>query len=85
MLCPVCNGIRTLEVECSLCGVTMSDSGRIHDFTGPYAPYQPIEDEVVPISASGGDAIICTHIANCPVCEKRVEVSVTQWESGTLR
>ncbi|ALS26771.1 hypothetical protein IJ21_13670 [Paenibacillus sp. 32O-W] len=73
MLCPICNGFQQLNVRCASCGKMADDCGRPSDWTGPYAPYEPIA-EYDPVSASADG--ICRHIAYCSHCRDWFEVSV---------
>lgn len=78
MFCPVCNGIKRVEVSCGKCNEAMNDCGRTLEWSDPYAPYEPVS-----ISGSTrnqvGDAI-CLHTALCPSCAHTIEVCISEWQ-----
>lgn len=80
MLCPVCNGIRLLNVPCPKCRCDADDCGRIADWSGPYAPYSPVSQEPF----FNRTEIYCEHIVYCSGCNRSYEVSVAEWESPDL-
>lgn len=82
MFCPLCNGMDDYRECCSACGATLMDCGRLADWTGPYAPYGPIDEEwreptgtISEINASAD----CHHIVYCRDCQATVEVLVAEW------
>ncbi|MFD0590758.1 hypothetical protein ACFQZE_22465 [Paenibacillus sp. GCM10027627] len=80
MFCPICNGIVSYENNCSSCGNVAMDCGRLSDWTGPYAPYEPIAPErlVQPFLSSGIEDSCC-HVVYCSVCEQVKEVYIREW------
>ncbi|KHF39168.1 hypothetical protein [Halalkalibacter okhensis] len=42
-MCPVCNGMTTLEVQCTQCNELQVDYGRIMDYYEKYDAYLPID------------------------------------------
>lgn len=68
LICPVCNGLRSLDAVCPGCASAAEDEGRYNDFLGPYSPYRPIDDvsrtNGVPDLALGA----CLHLACCRNC-----------------
>lgn len=81
MFCPVCNGLQPLQAECSQCKQEAADLGRLTDFTGPYAPYEPLEAGNELYNQSTG-AVNCKHIAFCFTCEQTIEIAVAEWNSS---
>jgi hypothetical protein len=78
MLCPVCNGLRPLVSTCYVCGARLLDEGKWTDWTGPYAPYEPVAFTAETYLSSGEE--ICKHVGYCPICEDGFEVSVRERE-----
>ncbi|WP_225446393.1 hypothetical protein [Paenibacillus rhizovicinus] len=80
MLCPICNGLEQLSVQCPSCAMQTDDLGRAVDFTAPYAPYQPDDDEAT-MTISGAElaAITCNHVVYCRLCQAVFEASVQKW------
>lgn len=62
-VCPICNGLQTLNVHCPRCGHLMADGGAVEDYLGPYSPYfrSQMLDEI--------DSSHCVHLLTCPYCE----------------
>jgi hypothetical protein len=79
MFCPVCNGIQTLNGSCPSCAGTVVDCGRVSDYTGPYAPYEPIEEGNLQSSVHLQTRNDCIHIIYCSTCKQTAEVSVAEW------
>jgi len=77
-ICPVCNGLTTLQAVCSECHHQLDDLGRVDDLWGPYTPYREIDD----IKMSNGFEDIkehqCIHIATCPICGKDHYIPVNE-------
>ncbi|WP_332631104.1 hypothetical protein [Halalkalibacter flavus] len=42
-MCPVCNGMTTLEIRCTQCEEQQIDYGRIMDYYEKYDAYLPID------------------------------------------
>ncbi len=79
MLCPMCNGLENNAGSCPSCGETMLDGGRITDYAGPYAPYEPIAaGEMLGLSPEEQEAA-CRHIIYCPACGQSNEMLISQW------
>lgn len=79
MFCPVCNGIQSLHVRCSSCDSAIVDCGRSFDLTGPYAPYEQIDDEPLLSQAAVQKTFSCMHLVYCQSCNQTTEVSVMEW------
>ncbi|WP_164779783.1 hypothetical protein [Paenibacillus kobensis] len=75
-LCAVCNGIRALDASCPACSGTAEDCGRVSDWMGPYAPYEPIEVEYAANQMEGKNT--CRHAAFCSCCSYAFEVDVVK-------
>ncbi|SEO18693.1 hypothetical protein SAMN05518847_106192 [Paenibacillus sp. OV219] len=80
MLCPICNGLEQLYALCPVCSLQTEDCGRLDDFTGPYAPYQPdtiTNSETIPSLSFIGNN--CSHVVYCPSCSATYEVQISEW------
>jgi hypothetical protein len=70
-ICPICNGLREINLQCSHCGGQMLDSGRLMDYYDDYSPYMEIDlmkmEDGYPDSHSGGK---CPHLYQCPSCQQ---------------
>jgi len=80
MLCPVCNGLQSIQLPCPKCGSALQDDGKLSDAFGPYAPYVPHDEEEEYaysfLDAQPEDS--CPHIASCPSCDCQVRVQVAE-------
>jgi hypothetical protein len=61
-VCPLCNGLQDVSVQCTKCGTTMVDDGMQSDYVGPYAPYE-LTAHVRQVNNG-----VCTHLIHCPSC-----------------
>ncbi|GBF10320.1 hypothetical protein TEPIDINF_001651 [Tepidibacillus infernus] len=68
-ICPVCNGLMSLEATCPHCHHQLDDFGRIDQLWGPYSPYREI-NELRLINGYPDDEQNhqCIHITSCPAC-----------------
>jgi len=69
--CPLCNGLREVNLICSNCGSQMEDSGRVMDFYDDYSPYMEIdlmkmEDGYLDTKSENK----CPHLYHCPSCQR---------------
>lgn len=68
-ICPICNGLRTIDSICQNCGCQMIDQGRIMDYYDDYSPYMDID--LMKIEDGFPDSYTqqkCPHLYNCPHC-----------------
>ena len=74
LVCPLCNGINTIEVNCTICGARMVDKGPVTDYLDDYSPYLPFE---ITQMVDGGEHDKCVHIFQCTNCnyDKRIEIN----------
>ncbi len=67
-LCPICNGLSSLQANCEQCGSLAEDQGRLENMFGPYSPYREIDH----IKQTNGYLDLahkqCIHIAICLNC-----------------
>ncbi|WML49674.1 hypothetical protein RCG23_06890 [Neobacillus sp. PS3-34] len=70
-VCPVCNGLKEIQVSCGGCGNNMKDYGRVMDFYDNYSAYMPIDqmklEDGYPDTYSDHK---CPHFYQCPTCQK---------------
>ncbi|KRF55239.1 hypothetical protein ASG99_10980 [Bacillus sp. Soil768D1] len=68
-LCPLCNGLRKIHVNCPECGSDLDDKGKFMDFADSYSAYMDIDtlkqNDGYPQSLQKGQ---CPHIMNCSKC-----------------
>jgi len=77
-ICPVCNGMVTLNVPCSDCGKNMEDQGHASDYFGPYSPYEEDMWPRLTGQAAGVSSFKCVHFLQCPLCCKQSSRSVSK-------
>lgn len=73
-ICPVCNGLITLEESCPDCKETLEDNGHLENLLGPYAPYEENE-ETKNLDEKRGN---CLHKVVCPYCERTWNIEVNK-------
>jgi hypothetical protein len=78
-MCPVCNGLQTLQMCCPKCGSSVEDSGRLNDFLGPYSPYRPIDDVGLTNGFLDVRQHCCTHVVHCPGCGRTFHKFIQEW------
>ena len=68
-MCPLCNSLKVLEVDCPKCNTRLEDSGKVSDYLDPYSHYNDEE------TAKMGDGYpntakdqICPHLMVCESC-----------------
>jgi len=78
LICPVCNGLLSLEQSCPHCGNKLVDGGIIQDYDGPYSPYQD-QDIIQFITGlvAGADER-CVHLYYCPACRWDTRIAVSK-------
>lgn len=75
-VCPVCNGMAVLLVQCPECGKPLEDQGHVSDFYGPYGPYE--EDMWPRLTGMAGRtaSLRCIHFLFCSNCGRGTRRSV---------
>lgn len=76
-LCPICNGLTSLQASCEHCGSPIEDNGRLNDLYGPYSPYREIDHLKLTNGYSDLAHQQCIHVAYCPNCSHQ-QLSFTQ-------
>lgn len=69
-ICPLCNKLQNISIECDKCGKFMINLGRVQDFSDPYGPQDPIND---------GEGY-CIHLFNCKNCNNRKKSKIWKIE-----
>ncbi len=68
-ICPVCNGLVSLDVDCSDCHYyPMEDLGCTKDYFGSYSPYEEISPPGSKGPAQFCSPAECLHLLQCPQC-----------------
>lgn len=80
-VCPLCNGIRSLDRTCSRCGGPLTDGGRLDDYLGPYSPYRPIDDLKLTNGYPDLAEHTCIHTVYCGKCGLSEPLQVKEWQA----
>ncbi|WP_409274223.1 hypothetical protein V1499_04785 [Neobacillus sp. SCS-31] len=68
-VCPVCNGLKKVDVNCENCSNLMEEKGRYMDYFDDYSPYMPIDqmklEDGIPDDLKNRQ---CPHLYRCPAC-----------------
>jgi hypothetical protein len=68
-ICPVCNGLSSLQGSCSDCGsFPLGDLGASSDYFGSYSPYEEISAPAIKGPAKLCSSGECLHLLQCPRC-----------------
>lgn len=76
-VCPLCNGLISLEFHCPNCLNPAVDCGKRDDYVEPYAPYSELgeaipstDDKALPFKChlTGSTPMKCLHMLYCDVC-----------------
>lgn len=67
-ICPICNGLESLERTCSNCGYRIEDKGRVMDYYDDYSAYMPIDQMKLENGYQDLSAHLCPHLVLCPQC-----------------
>ncbi|CAM4351710.1 hypothetical protein PATA110616_09590 [Paenibacillus tarimensis] len=80
LMCPVCNGLRSIATSCPNGHGSLDDAGRPSDWSGPYAPYVPDRYEAWNNrDLDNASHTVCVHIAQCNKCGYMCQVAVSEW------
>lgn len=78
-MCPVCNGLNSLEVECPSCQNQMNDNGRLLDYFDDYSAYLDIEGmKLIDGIADDQKNQQCPHVYYCLNCEAEKTVLIDE-------
>ncbi|WP_397540106.1 hypothetical protein [Rummeliibacillus pycnus] len=68
-ICPVCNSLKVLEINCPNCGILLENDGKVADFLDPYSHYE--DEETVKMGDGYPNTAkdqICPHLMVCHNC-----------------
>jgi hypothetical protein len=65
-VCPLCNKMKEINLNCDICGGVMLDMGRVQDYSDPYGPQHPIHDA----------DNYCIHLFKCEKCNDKKKVKI---------
>jgi hypothetical protein len=73
LVCPLCNGLKNIEVLCNICNKNMNDGGIVSDYYDDYSPYLPIS---ITGRIDGYPSSQCVHLFYCTKCgrDKRIAI-----------
>ena len=76
-ICPVCNGLENIYMNCPDCEQQMQEGGSLQQFFDPYSPY--ISGEI--LNEEGMNEGECVHLVFCNQCgnDKRVSIGKVDW------
>ncbi|WP_208975179.1 hypothetical protein [Proteiniborus ethanoligenes] len=72
-VCPLCNGIEEVNINCPICSVQMKDSGAIVNYLDDYSPY--LSNDITQL-VDGAPRSKCMHLFTCEKCQydKRIQI-----------
>ncbi len=79
LLCPLCNGMKQLDIKCLQCHTEVTDCGRYDEYLGPYSPYRQIDDMKLTNGFNDLKNHQCIHVGYCAHCHLTFNVSVNEW------
>lgn len=83
-LCPVCNGLESINKACPQCRATSEDLGRMSDWFGPYSPYREIDDLKMTNGCLDRTHHTCIHMCQCTVCGLNFLCGIEEWQSHEI-
>lgn len=69
-ICPVCNGLKQVTMNCPTCYGRMEEKGRVMDYFDQYSPYMPIDQ--LKMNDGYENNLLekkCPHLFFCENCE----------------
>ncbi|WDV47282.1 hypothetical protein PV797_06135 [Clostridiaceae bacterium M8S5] len=75
MICPMCNGVKELVVNCDVCGRKMIDKGRVVDYMDNYSPY--LSSSITEL-VDGASCEECMHLFTCKSCNIDKQVAINK-------
>ncbi|QNO15630.1 hypothetical protein HYG86_13020 [Alkalicella caledoniensis] len=76
-ICPVCNGLENIYIDCPKCRESMEEGGSLQQFLDSYSPY--ISGDI--LDEEGMNEKQCVHLVFCGECgyDERVSVKKVNW------
>ncbi|WP_102693879.1 hypothetical protein [Rummeliibacillus pycnus] len=68
-MCPVCNSLKVVEIDCPNCSTLLKNDGKVADFMDPYSHYE--DEETVKMGDGYSNTAkdqICPHLMVCQNC-----------------
>ncbi|MBB5173265.1 hypothetical protein [Texcoconibacillus texcoconensis] len=85
MLCPVCNGLTEVSVQCPTCKSPLKDQGKELDRLDDYSAYEEVDTvklaDGIPDDEQNHR---CPHATICPECNWEGIVLVEEWPEQAL-
>jgi C4-type Zn-finger protein len=72
-VCPLCNGMAALTIQCPNCGRNMEDQGHVRDYYGPYSPYEEDFWPQLTGQLGGSISLRCIHFLFCSNCKYKTQ------------
>ncbi|MFC0561763.1 hypothetical protein [Halalkalibacter alkalisediminis] len=70
-MCPICNGLNSLQLTCDICQKEQIDYGRVMDYYGKYEAYMPIDLNKMNNGIANDERDeLCPHYIICSQCGK---------------
>ncbi len=78
-MCPLCNGLDSLQSSCQQCGTMLMDEGRYMDYFDDYSAYLEI-DEMKLVDGISDDQKNeqCPHVFTCQTCNTESVVLIKE-------
>ncbi|GAE35655.1 hypothetical protein [Halalkalibacter akibai] len=68
-MCPICNGLQSLNLSCEKCKQELIDYGKVMDYYGKYEAYMPIDLNKLNNGINNDLADeLCPHYIICSQC-----------------
>ncbi|MFE7061530.1 hypothetical protein ACFVAD_05125 [Sutcliffiella sp. NPDC057660] len=78
-MCPLCNGFKEFESQCSSCGGMMMDGGKVTDFLDDYSAYMDIDVlKLVDGDLTSLTENVCIHVISCTSCQQDLILAVNE-------
>ena len=77
LICPLCNGLYTIQYNCISCNTSMEDQGARVNFYDDYSPY--LMDDITS-SVDSVERTKCLHVFLCPKCGNQTNYAVERRE-----
>lgn len=79
LICPLCNGLQQLSIQCKYCSDVLVDKGKVTDYLDDYSAYEDIETlNQVDGLKNSLDNQQCIHYFYCESCGWKEHVIITE-------
>ncbi|MDL4842733.1 hypothetical protein [Aquibacillus rhizosphaerae] len=77
--CPLCNGLKSINLNCPNCQQVMDNQGRTVDFMGDYIPYLEYEGtKLIDGELNSTQDHTCLHLFYCTSCNQQLNVPIQE-------